>query len=97
MLIRLILVGLLAGSTLSLPDYSEIKRFKDLPIPRLTKNMEPADWFPVFEKLHPASHSVFYQQSFLYYVDTDVVECNLDALKRPYDEMKRYLRKCDFK
>ena len=119
MLVSLIIVGLLASSTLALPidqqqlvnlnggmqlfgggnNYMErIKSYKDLPLPRLTKNMEPREWFEVFEKRYrgfDVNPNPFYKDSFLYYVDAEVVECNLAALKLPYDQMKNSFKKCN--
>lgn len=119
MLIPLIVVGLLASSTLSLSIDNQpliksemetltnedlrtqettretLKAYKDLPLPRLTKNMEPSEWFEVYEKLFRSMAPPFYHQTFLYYMDTEVVECNLAALKLPYNEMKSSFKKCN--
>ena len=119
MLIPLIVVGLLASSTLSLPiDHqplikSEVetlknedlrtqetlketlKGYKDLPLPRLTKNMEPSEWFEVYEKLFRSMAAPYYHQTFLYYMDPEVVECNLAALKLQYNELKKSFKKCN--
>ena len=123
MLIPLIVVGLLASSTLSMSvsndhqpliksevetltnenlraqetiDYKDtLRSFKDLPLPRLTKNLEPSEWFDVIEQLTHSTDFFYYPKTFLYYVDPEVIECNLAALKLPYNEMKKSFKKCN--
>lgn len=81
------------------PDYSDLKRLKGLPLPRLTKGMDPGTWFRVFEKLHArivlSADKYNYQKSFLYYIDPEALECNIGALEMSYSTMKSYFRRCN--
>lgn len=85
----------LIGTRSDEEEYGYLKRFKDLPVPRLTKNMEPSEWFPLFEQQHPPAVLDELKTSLFYYVDSEVVECNLAALQLEYNEMKSSLKKCN--
>ena len=78
------------------PFYWEtIKRTDGLPIPKMTKNMEPSEWFELYEILHPYGKDDYdFKVSLNYYLDEAVVECNLAALKLPYENLKKAFKRC---
>lgn len=77
-------------------DWERIKRTNGLPIPKLTKNMEFSEWFELYEMLHPWDKNDYdFKVSLNYYLDEEVVACNLRALKLPYEDLKKVFTRCD--